>query len=117
MLNVHVSYGNEESGNWEAMKVIALVPYKELYPDQDFNSNDSFGLLREPLELPNGEVILLGVVFWSVNNSISFVIEKDEETLLNIGVFKQTLEAFDPSVVFKTPNGLDLSFMFSSESA
>ena len=38
-------------------------------------------------------------------------------TLLNLGAFKPNLEAFDPSVVFRTPNGLDLSFMFSERNA
>ena len=117
MLYVHASYGNDESGNWESVKVIPLLPYRELYPDEIIQDDDSFGLLREPLKLPNGEVILLGVAFWSANSSITFVVEKGEETLLNIGAFKQKLETFDPSVVFKTPDGLDLSFMFSSVNA
>jgi len=117
MLYLHASYGNEESGNWERIKAIPLVPFKELYPDEKIQRDDSFGLLREPLELPNGEIIHLGVAFWSANHSISFVIEKCSETLLNIGTFKPKLETFDPSVVFRTPEGLDVSFMFSSNNA
>lgn len=117
MLYVHVSYGNEESGNWEGVAVVPLIPYKELYPNEKIQRDDSFGLNKEPIALPNGESISIGVAFWTANNSISFVIEKDEITLLNLGAFKPNLEAFDPSVVFRTPNGLDLSFMFSERNA
>ena len=118
MLFLHASYGNEKTENWESIKVIPLIPYKDLFPVHNIQQDDkSFGLISEPLNLPNDEVINLGVAFDSSNLSINFVIEQDGCTLLNIGVFKLKLESFDPSVVYKTPNGLDLSFMFNSLNA
>ncbi|WP_415896258.1 hypothetical protein [Neptuniibacter sp. QD57_21] len=117
MLYVHVSYGNEETGNWEGVEIVPLIPYKELYPEEKVMRDDSFGLNNESVTLPNGETISISVAFWSANNSISFVIVKDDITLLNLGTFKQKLETFDPSVVFRTPGGLDLSFMFSTRNA
>ncbi len=117
MLYLHVQCGNKESGNWERIKSIPLVSYENLYPEEQFEQNDSFGLLREPLNLPNGETFFLGVAFCNAGHSISFVIEEENETLLNIGTFKPRLDTFDPSVVFKTPNGLHLSFMFSNQKA
>ncbi|WP_282111334.1 hypothetical protein [Shewanella algicola] len=117
MIFLHASYGNEETEQWENIKVIPLKPNKELFPEQNIENEDGFGLISESLCLPNGEVITLGVAFSSSNLSINFVIQKGECTLLNLGAFKVTLEAFDPSVVFRTPNGLDLSFMFSSVNA
>ena len=117
MLYLHVSYANQGTGNWESRKAIPLVPFKDLYPDEKYHSEGSFGLLREPLNLLNGETVFLGVAFCHANNSISFVIESENETLLNIGAFKPRLDTFDPSVVFRTPKGLCLSFMFSNQNA
>ena len=117
MLYLHVQFGNQESGNWERIKFIPLVSYENLYPEETFDQNDSYGLLREPLDLPNGEIFFLGVAFCNAGHSLSFVIEKETETLLNISTFKPRLDTFDPSVVFKTPNGVHLSFMFSDQKA
>lgn len=114
MIYMYVSYGNEESQKWENIGAFPLIPYKDLYPVEKIQCDDSFGLLSKPLSLPNGETILLDAAFVADNNSISFIIQKDGVTLLNIGTFKPRLETFDPSVVFRTPDGLDLSFMFST---
>lgn len=114
MINLHISIGNEESGNWESLKVVAYSPDKELYSDPNI-SDENFGIKDEVLVLPSGEELTLGSAFWAANNSINFVIEKDGETLLNIVCFKQKLENFDPSVVFKSPGGSHLSFMFSTK--
>ncbi len=114
MIYLYASYGNEESQKWERIRAFPLIPYKDLYPTEEIQGDDSFGLLAEPLSLPNGETMLLGVAFCTENNSINFVIQKNDVTLLNISVFKPRLETFDPSIVFRTPDGLDLSFIFSS---
>lgn len=114
MIYLHASYGNEDSQKWERIGAFPLIPYKDLYPTEEIQGDDGFGLLAEPLHLPNGETMLLSAAFCTENNGISFVIQKGDVTLLNISVFKPRLETFDPSVVFRTPEGLDLSFMFSS---
>ena len=116
MLIVHVSYGNKESGHWVELASIPLTPYKYLLPAETIQDDSStFGLDQEPLTLPNGEAISISVSFLPINNSLTFIIIKDGLTHLNLGTFKPYQETCDPSVIFRTPNGLDLSFMFCEQ--
>ncbi|AII48269.1 hypothetical protein KR52_03745 [Synechococcus sp. KORDI-52] len=116
MLFVHVSYGHKESGQWEELASIPLTPYENLLPAETIQDECSpFGLDQEPLELPNGEAISISVSFLPANNSLSFIIEKDGLTHLNLGTFKPYKETWDPSIIFRTPNGLNLSFMFCEQ--
>jgi len=101
MINLHVSIGNEETEEWESFKTIVL---KE--------SDDSYGIDEKILSLPNGEELKLALIISPSNLGMSFVIKSKEVTLLNIGCFKQSMEGYDPSVVYFTPQGTHLSFMF-----
>ena len=115
MISVHISYGSEESGNWEQLAVIPLVPYSELYPEIKGNQEGGYGVLKERIKLPKGEVIYIGVAFLAANNSINFILMNETDTLLNIGTFKRDLNSFDPAILFLSPGGTNLQFMFSSK--
>ena len=116
MLFVHVSYGDKQSGQWEELASIPLTPYENLLPAETIQDECSaFGIDQEPLALPNGEDISISVSFLPANNSLTFIIEKDGLIHLNLGTFKLYKKTFDPSIIFRTPNGLDISFMFCEQ--
>jgi len=115
MLFLHASIENQESGNQETLQSIPFKHFQELRPSEPFERNDGYGIIKHPLLLPNSEEIYLSAAFWEHSSSLSFLIENGKDALLDIWVFKPNPASFDPSLVFRTPEGINVSFMFSSK--
>lgn len=122
-MKLFVSYGDEKTNTWEALREIELRPYSELYPEQYKTIPRIPGMLlkvlglnNEAVTLPNGEEIGITVAYTPDNRGLSLVISQGGKTLLNVGGFKSNEIDYDPSAVLLTPGGMHVSVMVGPES-
>ena len=115
MLYLHISLINRESGNQECIESIPFSHFQALRPNETFERDDGYGIIKHLVQLPNEEQLYLSTAFWEESSSLSFLIEDEQDALLDLWAFKPSPTSFDPSLVFKTPKGTSISFMFSSK--
>jgi len=110
MINLCVSYGNEETQEWETILDVPLIPYAELYPNEE-KVRDSYGINDHPLVLPNGEELKISVSFDPTSLGISYAVQSEGKNLLSVFGHKQNINDFEPSAGILTPGGVDISIM------
>tara|TARA_R110001583_G_scaffold195165_1_gene369762 strand:+ start:463 stop:810 length:348 start_codon:yes stop_codon:yes gene_type:complete len=115
MITIYVSYGNEQTEKWINIHSAALVPSSELYPDSRV-CDESFGINDSEFSLPNGETFKVSATFTPSNMGIMIVVTSGNNTLINVACYKQSLENHDPSILFRTPKGLDVTIMAGQNS-
>ncbi len=111
MINVFVSCANETTEEWESVCIIPLKPSSELHPDTPVSA-DWWGINDYEFFLPNKEPLKISAAFTESNNSISFGLSKENKSLVSVYCVKRDLDAHDSTMVFHTPNGLEISIVF-----
>ena len=113
MINIVVSCANLTTEEWEPVCTVPLKPYAELYHDTPV-CEEGWGVNDFEFTLPSEETLTISAAFTESNLGISFGVSAEGKSLISIYCFKKDIDIADPSVVFKTPNGVDVSILFGS---
>jgi len=112
---IHVSFRNPVTEDWEEIHKVNLIPISELYSDSSLE-DDIFGINDSNFTLPNGEEFEVSATFTSNNMGVVIIVTGQDKTLIHVTCYKQSLEGFDPSILFLTPRGANVSIMANTTS-
>ena len=105
-MKLHVSFGDSETNEWRTAAAIE--------PNAEPTHGPGTHNWKVPISLPSGEAFEVGAVFAEGNRGVNIVVSRDGIAFISVGGFKQNDTAYDPTLTFLSPGGLQVRIMLGA---